>query len=151
NGGGPWYYAAGNEQKGPFSWDQMGALIQGGTIGPDTLVWSPSLSSWTPAAQTALASLASAPQPAPSPMTGSTPIARGTPPFPPPPAGAIGFPPPGFGPGSGYTQERRVTGFGEAIAVCFRKYVTFSGRASRPEFWFFYLFTIIVSVAATAA
>lgn len=37
-------------------------------------------------------------------------------------------------------------GFGEAIATCFRKYVVFSGRASRPEYWFFVLFQILVIV-----
>src|SRR5690348_1861656 len=31
-------------------------------------------------------------------------------------------------------------GFGEAIATCFRKFVTFSGRARRSEYWYFYLF-----------
>lgn len=34
--------------------------------------------------------------------------------------------------------------FGKAIATCFAKYVDFSGRASRPEFWWFYLFTILL-------
>lgn len=29
--------------------------------------------------------------------------------------------------------------FGEAIKVCFSKYATFSGRASRSEFWWFML------------
>ncbi|SLN29185.1 Inner membrane protein YhaH [Roseovarius albus] len=32
----------------------------------------------------------------------------------------------------------------EAITTCFRKYVTFSGRASRAEFWWFALFFILV-------
>ena len=34
--------------------------------------------------------------------------------------------------------------FGKAIATCFAKYVDFKGRASRPEFWWFYLFTILL-------
>ena len=33
---------------------------------------------------------------------------------------------------------------GNAISVCFKKYATFTGRASRSEFWFFYLFYIIL-------
>ena len=33
-----------------------------------------------------------------------------------------------------------------AVKTCFSKYATFSGRASRSEYWFFYLFTIIVSI-----
>lgn len=39
-------------------------------------------------------------------------------------------------------------GFGESIKACFARYVTFSGRASRPEYWYFFLFTLIVSIAA---
>jgi len=36
--------------------------------------------------------------------------------------------------------------FGQAISTCFSKYVTFTGRASRPEFWWFFLFQIIVLI-----
>ena len=39
--------------------------------------------------------------------------------------------------------------FGQAISTCFAKYATFSGRASRPEFWWFFLFQILVSIAAS--
>ena len=38
--------------------------------------------------------------------------------------------------------------FGEAVKTCFSKYVTFAGRARRSEFWWFYLFTLIVSLVA---
>ena len=37
--------------------------------------------------------------------------------------------------------------FGEAIKTCFQKYATFSGRARRSEYWYFYLFTFLVSLA----
>jgi uncharacterized membrane protein YhaH (DUF805 family) len=37
-------------------------------------------------------------------------------------------------------------GFSEAIATCFSKYATFSGRAPRWEFWFFYLFGVIAGL-----
>ncbi len=39
-------------------------------------------------------------------------------------------------------------GFGEAIRVCFSKYADFSGRASRSEYWFFVLFSILVNFGA---
>lgn len=39
--------------------------------------------------------------------------------------------------------------FGEAVKTCFSKYATFEGRARRSEFWFFYLFVVIVSAVAT--
>lgn len=34
--------------------------------------------------------------------------------------------------------------FGEAIRACFRGYAEFTGRARRSEFWWFFLFTVIV-------
>lgn len=34
-------------------------------------------------------------------------------------------------------------GFSEAVRVCLRKYVTFSGRAKRPEYWYFILFMFL--------
>lgn len=36
--------------------------------------------------------------------------------------------------------------FGTAIKTCFAKYATFEGRARRSEFWFWWLFTFIVSI-----
>jgi uncharacterized membrane protein YhaH (DUF805 family) len=38
------------------------------------------------------------------------------------------------------------TGFGQAISSYFKKYVDFSGRASRSEFWFSALFVALVSI-----
>ena len=39
-------------------------------------------------------------------------------------------------------------GFGEAVAACLSKFATFAGRASRPEYWWFYLFAVLVMIAA---
>ena len=36
--------------------------------------------------------------------------------------------------------------FFEAVAACFSKYATFSGRASRAEFWWFALFNILAAL-----
>lgn len=38
--------------------------------------------------------------------------------------------------------------FGKSISVCMGKYVDFNGRASRPEYWWFYLFTVLLSWGA---
>ena len=38
--------------------------------------------------------------------------------------------------------------FQESISVCFKKYFDFEGRASKSEFWFFYLFVVIVFFGA---
>jgi len=40
-------------------------------------------------------------------------------------------------------------GFIESIKTCFRKYIDFSGRASRSEYWWFFLFSVIVRLATT--
>ncbi len=34
-------------------------------------------------------------------------------------------------------------GFQDAIRTCFSKYATFSGRAARSEFWWFFLFLLL--------
>lgn len=34
--------------------------------------------------------------------------------------------------------------FSDAVFTCFSKYATFSGRASRSEYWWWYLFTFII-------
>jgi len=40
-------------------------------------------------------------------------------------------------------------GFVESVKTCLKKYVTFSGRASRSEFWWFMLFGFILSIVFT--
>ncbi|WP_417722459.1 DUF805 domain-containing protein [Salipiger sp.] len=37
-------------------------------------------------------------------------------------------------------------GFAESVRTCFRRYATFSGRASRSEFWWWVLFVVGMSV-----
>ncbi len=38
-------------------------------------------------------------------------------------------------------------GFGQAISTCFSNYANFNGRARRSEFWWFWLFVVIVQWA----
>lgn len=40
-------------------------------------------------------------------------------------------------------------GFVEATRTCFSKFLMLSGRASRPEYWWFYLFAVLVTAAAS--
>jgi uncharacterized membrane protein YhaH (DUF805 family) len=37
----------------------------------------------------------------------------------------------------------------ESIRVCFTKYADFSGSASRSEYWWFFLFVLLVSAATS--
>ena len=36
--------------------------------------------------------------------------------------------------------------FQDAIRVCFMKYADFTGRAKRPEYWWYVLFIVVVSI-----
>ena len=60
-----WHYAEGGATKGPFSADQMAAMIQSGTIGSQTQVWSPTMAAWAPLSQSPLAAQMP-PRPAPA-------------------------------------------------------------------------------------
>lgn len=40
--------------------------------------------------------------------------------------------------------------FTTAIKTCLRKYVTFSGRASRSEYWYFFLFALLANIVTAA-
>lgn len=44
----------------------------------------------------------------------------------------------------------RSVGFGEAIGLFFKNYVNFSGRSTRSEYWFAYLFVALVYLACVA-
>lgn len=35
--------------------------------------------------------------------------------------------------------------FSDSVKTCFSKYATFSGRASRSEYWWFWVFNVLVS------
>ncbi len=121
-----WYYVAGREQKGPFSIEQLTALASAGALQADTLVWSAKLTNWEPLGRTELASILRVGPLEPPPLAYSQP--------------AFAAASPG--------QDARVSSFGQAVSACFSKYATFVGRANRPEYWYFYLFTTLAAIAA---
>lgn len=47
--------------------------------------------------------------------------------------------------GTKLTKDSATITFKEAISFCFHKYATFSGRASRAEYWWFFFFNFLVS------
>lgn len=111
-----YYVAVNGQHTGPYTLDQLSQL----NISPDTLVWNDSMPNWTEAGKVAeLQSLFHASQP--------------------------GYQQPGYHPN--YTQplEQRTVGFGEAVKRFFSNYATFTGRASRSEYWFATLFNCIVT------
>jgi uncharacterized membrane protein YhaH (DUF805 family) len=124
-----WFYAQNGERQGPVNENEAQQLVQAGTIGADTLVWTEGMQDWAKAS-------------AVLPMMG------GTPPPPPPPAA----PAPMTTSASdaydeGYAEASyHPTGFQDSVRTVFKKYATFQGRARRPEFWWFVLFNIGASI-----
>ena len=48
------------------------------------------------------------------------------------------------------TPQKKGGGFGGAIGLFFKNYVNFSGRSGKEEFWWAFLFTLIVTAAVSA-
>jgi uncharacterized membrane protein YhaH (DUF805 family) len=145
------YYLDGSRnQQGPVPIAEIGRLIRGGTVRRDTLVWYPGMPDWRPASQvTELASFFGGAAPPPRPPAGPPP-AQAMPAAAPmqrraPMAGAYQGP----GPQAQARQSDSAEdmGFGGAIVTGFRKYVDFTGRARRKEYWFWVLFYVLALTA----
>src|SRR5688572_15377047 len=46
-----WYYVKDGNRHGPVALDELRAMARDGRVGPDDIVWSPAMTSWTPAAR----------------------------------------------------------------------------------------------------
>lgn len=72
---------------------------------------------------------------------------------PPPPVGhgAPSYAPPGFAPAPSYAGPAAAgqIGMADAVRRVLTQYATFSGRARRSEYWWFYLAYVIAAVVAT--
>ena len=137
-----------NQQLGPFEVHQL--LANGLT--PDTLVWCSGMNGWQMAKNVPeLSVLFAAQQPQYQQPQYQQPQYDG------------GYQQPQYGgyqqPQYGYADpqqaasdnhlamygERPQIDFGESIKICFNKFADFTGRARRSEFWWFYLFNMLLS------
>jgi len=126
-----WFYAQNGERQGPVSETEMQRLVQAGTIGADTLVWTEGMQDWAKAS-------------AVLPMMG------GTPPPPPPPETSAAPATTASASGAGYAYPgAHPSGCQDSVRAVFNKYATFQGRARRPEFWWFVLFCFIANFVAS--
>ncbi|MBF9043127.1 DUF805 domain-containing protein [Rhodobacterales bacterium HKCCE4037] len=132
-----WYHADGDERLGPVEASEIERLIGTGHITRDTLVWRDGLDGWERADRHfAQAFVTPAPPPVPEgvPKVMARPDQHGN------EDEQIGR--------DGLYVGAPSREFIEAAKVCLSKYATFSGRASRSEFWFFYLFCYVVMFVA---
>lgn len=144
-----WYYAMGDEREGPVEAAEIERMIGTGQISRDTLVWREGLNGWEPAMQHfsfAVASppplnkAASAPDPVAPTYINETSSFSNT--------SSSSSASVDIG-ADGLYVGAPGRSFGEAISTCFSKYVTFSGRASRSEYWFFVLFLVLAGIGAS--
>lgn len=119
-----WYFAEGNDQRGPAEEREIPDLIESGAIAPDTLVWRDGLADWEPAHQH-FAHL--------FPNTGRPPV--------------IGAAQAQTQAPAGPRDYRRESGMKDAFDRFFGQYATFSGRSNRGEFWFWVLDNLLITLA----
>lgn len=131
-----WYYARDNKEQGPVGEAQLVALVSEGVIGPTTLVWTDGMADWQDAAATLPRHL--------------RPAEWGVGTAPPPPRQTqmptSAQPAPG---GYSYAATAHPTDFSSSVKAVFSKYATFTGRARRPEFWWFTLFSFLSNMIIT--
>lgn len=119
-----WHYAWQGKSEGPVEEQALEDLIRAGRVRADTLIWAEGMANWEPAAK----HFGFAPAQPFAPV----------PPAPPPMPGHAG--------GAQPYAAAPARSFTEAVAVCFQKYATFRGRASRSEYWWFTLFVTLLGL-----
>lgn len=115
-----WYYSVNGDRKGPVDESAMKALVEAGVVESETPVWQDGMADWAPAYRH---------------VKGLVPPAPGS------------VPPRASGPVGGVPQAEPA-GMGRAFSKAFSNFATFSGRASRSEFWWFVLASFLVSLVA---
>lgn len=139
-----WHYAVGNEQIGPADEAELAVAIGRGEIGPDTLVWREGMQDWSAARATLPGNLV------PQSWADSLPPSIG--------AGTVASVGAGgtFQDGQSDTAYGQPHGdmggyfhptiFGDVIKTVFNRYIRFSGRARRSEYWYWILFILLGSL-----
>jgi len=138
--GSGWYYLSNDTRIGPVEPREIERLVSQGSVTAHTLVWREGMDGWEEAGHHfSFVSGLSSPPPIPPRALGpnsAMPSSTTT--------------NPGDKNGTGADRlyvGAPARGFGEAISVCFNNFVTFRGRASRSEYWYFFLFCILLGLA----
>jgi uncharacterized membrane protein YhaH (DUF805 family) len=141
-----WFCAINGKQEGPFTVETLISMSAQTPFRPDTLVWSEGMAGWKPLSETPLFDALPKPTTPPSVPLGNV-LQAGAQNVASQMAGATASMTAAINAPVGSTTA---PGFVDAIKICFSKYVDFNGRASRPEYWWFFLFSFIVSILTMA-
>ena len=131
---GLWHYDDAGRPVGPVPAAHLRTLVLGGTLDGDTPVRRDGEETWMALRESALAPLLREPD---AVVTAAGPAATG--------GAALGSL--DTGAPAGTPAGAPVRSFGEAVRSCLRRYATFDGRAGRPEYWWFFLFAMLVFFA----
>lgn len=150
-----WYYAENGEQRGPFTEDEMTALVRDGALASETLVWNPGLTEWTALRGTSLGALLPATPPLPPPAAagasvpsvGSPSLAKESPADASAANGPAGAPP--YADARPAPDDADLPMWDYFVRAVTRDYVGFQGRARRKEYWSYVLFSFLIVVGAT--
>lgn len=114
-----WYYAVEGASVGPVDQAAFDALVTAGTIRNDTLVWQEGMDDWLPYGRANMAAGHDM-STAPPPMADS-----GTDP-----------------------SRADANSFVGALKDGFARYVDFSSRSTRPQFWWWILWSVLINIAS---
>ena len=117
-----WFCAINGKQEGPYTVEALASMTAQSPLAPDTMVWSEGMPGWKHLSET--------------PLYNALPKSMVPPAV---PLGAV------FQAGA---QNTASLGFVDAVKICLTKYADFKGRASRPEYWWFALFSFMLAFVA---
>ncbi|MCX7566558.1 DUF805 domain-containing protein [Sulfitobacter sp. F26169L] len=116
-----WYYAVEGTSHGPVNQAEFERLVSAGTIRSDTLVWQEGMEDWLPYNRAGAASEGAAPMQPRMPVSEAHDPAR-----------------------------EDANTFVGALKDGFARYVDFKTRSTRSQFWWWTLWSIIISMVSTA-
>ena len=150
-----WYYVIQGQQSGPVRTDEIENLNVTGAISSSTLVWAEGMSDWECAERHFSGFNQSGPPPInrrpeqfTDTVTRDSARAEGQGVRSASQASRADFASTYIGPDGLYIHSPG-RDFGAAVSTCLNKYVGFSGRASRSEYWYFVLFAVLANMVAS--
>lgn len=130
-----WFYAVGQQKFGPVSEETIYESVNDGTLNETTLVWRKGLDEWETIGNHFQLEAQNLPPPLPNQNSKDN-NKRGE--------STSHLLSSGL---SIYNTPKRT--FSEAVLVCLKKFFVFSGRASRSEFWYFFVFIVLIGIVAS--
>ncbi|MGJ8546278.1 MAG: DUF805 domain-containing protein [Sulfitobacter sp.] len=118
-----WHYVENGAARGPVPQEEFDALVAAGTIQPDTLVWHDGMSDWV--ALSTLAAPTAPPPPSQAAQYRATPAFEEMSP-------------------AGEAQRADASTFMGALKDGFGRYVDFGSRSNRPQYWYWFLWMLII-------